>query len=606
MKKYLLTLFVILCGLISHAQRRYYLIRAGELPTDKVCYDLRPDENTVIWTLNNIYSVEQSRYALFTKRADSWWQVMTETAYGRHIDWSEVDASWSVVLKIRRTVDYPLTLVLGGVGTANGYTLTTAMVPADGEWRTLTIPLSSLPALPDFSDRYAGRLLQIHSDLGYAGDEVGIDYCYLTDDPSEADPGTVQPPKRYYFITNAHTPLNHTPYAVEDYSARMETRSEGWLQWSYIPYPYYSMNETSTAKEQLIAIEPIPMPDVTSDWVLMAQVRTDITTDLTIKLYLPDGRAFTDTISTADMVTDGKTWNRIFLPLQEMTAGMYGTTNDGVFFSIGAEDVPAGLWAIGSLMLTNDWTATDPDPHIPGDPSQQTRIYLIHDGTPLPEQMTCVDYRLFYTNYLSVSYGNNTTRNENESYLTLLPTNGWWSADISAASTVDLTAVNADWTLHTRIKTTSAYRPINLIFYKTGNAQLSRYQLTDALLPVSSNGEWYDFDIPMSDILGSETNLPSYNASRIFSFHSDNGGTAGVEVSMEYMYLSKQGESRPDPQPGLEPVEEPTIDPMPEPVMEGIDEILYLSPSRKFLHNGKLFIQRSNTIYTPQGLPISL
>jgi hypothetical protein len=122
---------------------------------------------------------------------------------------------------------------------------------------------------------------------------------------------------------------------------------------------------------------------------------------------------------------------------------------------------------------------------------------------------------------------------------------------------------------------------------------LARYELTDNLLPVAQNGNWFDFDIPMSEFLATNASLINYT-SRIFSFHSDNGGTAGVEVSMEYLYFSHEGESRPDPQPGLPPLDEPALEPAPAPVQEGIDTIQSSdsqSSNQKLLIDGHLFIR---------------
>ena len=589
------------------AEKRYYFFRAQDLPQEVQTVDLRPDKGITQLTLNNIYADAEARYALFNKKADSWWQIMVETSRGRTVDLSEVDASWYVKLKIRRTVNYTLSLVLAGAGTANAYPLTTARVPANGEWVELSIPLSDFPSLPAFSDKYAGRLLQIHSDLGYAGDVVGIDYCYLTDDPSATDPGTVLPPKRYYAVTNSKTPLSGTPYTVVDYSAQMDIRAQGWMQWSYVPFPYYSMDSDMPVTQQMLRKTECPMEDVNDDWYLIAQVRTDVEGDFVVRLYMPnDTIAYTDTLRDEDLVRDGVTWNRLCLPLYRMTPGVYHEPTDVLCSFTSLADAAAGEWTMPSLMLTNESAASDPIPLIPGDPAQETRIYLLNDGSPLPEMMNCTDYRLDQTNYLSVSYGNNTTRKAADAFLTLLPTNGWWSADVAAKTSVDLTAVDATWHMHTRVRTTSTYRPINIILYKENNAQLARYQLTEALLPVAQNGNWLEFDIPMTAFLTAGATLVNYTG-RILSFHSDNGGTAGVEVSMDYFYFAHEGESRPDPQPGEVPVDEPTIEPMPEPepIPQPEGWISVHDSTRpiaeKIFYNGQLFIRIGDTVYDVLG-----
>lgn len=607
MKRIWILMITFCLSLSLFAEKRYYFFRAQDLPQEVQTVDLRPDKGITQLTLNNIYADAEARYALFNKKADSWWQIMVETSRGRTVDLSEVDASWYVKLKIRRTVNYTLSLVLAGAGTANAYPLTTARVPANGEWVELSIPLSDFPSLPAFSDKYAGRLLQIHSDLGYAGDVVGIDYCYLTDDPSATDPGTVLPPKRYYAVTNSKTPLSGTPYTVVDYSAQMDIRAQGWMQWSYVPFPYYSMDSDMPVTQQMLRKTECPMEDVNDDWYLIAQVRTDVEGDFVVRLYMPnDTIAYTDTLRDEDLVRDGVTWNRLCLPLYRMTPGVYHEPTDVLCSFTSLADAAAGEWTMPSLMLTNESAASDPIPLIPGDPAQETRIYLLNDGSPLPEMMNCTDYRLDQTNYLSVSYGNNTTRKAADAFLTLLPTNGWWSADVAAKTSVDLTAVDATWHMHTRVRTTSTYRPINIILYKENNAQLARYQLTEALLPVAQNGNWLEFDIPMTAFLTAGATLVNYTG-RILSFHSDNGGTAGVEVSMDYFYFAHEGESRPDPQPGEVPVDEPTIEPMPEPepIPQPEGWISVHDSTRpiaeKIFYNGQLFIRIGDTVYDVLG-----
>ena len=605
MKRIWSILIAVIWTFSLHAENRIYFFRAQELPTDVSSVDLRPEKGLAHLTLNNIYPDTEARYALFTKRADSWWQVMTETNKGRTVDLSMVNESWVLKLKIRRTVNYTITIVLAGAGTANGYPLPVSKVPANGEWVELSIPLSQFPVMPAFSAEYAGRLIQIHSDLGYAGDLVGIDYCYLTDDAAGVDPGTVQPAKRYYIITNSRTPLSGIPYNVVDYSPRIDVRAQGWMQWSYVPFPYFSMETDMPVTQQMLCKSDCPMSDVNDDWYLIAQIRTDVEGEFVVRVYIPgDTVAYTDTLRAEDLIRDGVTWNRLCLPLYRMTPGVYHESTNVLCSFTALADAAAGEWTMPSLMLTNESSASDPIPVIPGDPAQETRIYLLNDGSPLPANMNCIDYRLDQTNYLSVSYGNNTTRKTADSFLTLLPTNGWWSADIAAQTPVDMTAVDDSWSMHTRIKTTSTYRPVNLILYKENNAQLARYQLTDALLPVAQNGNWFEYDIPMSAFLSAGATLVNYT-SRILSFHSDNGGTAGVEVSMEYLYFSHAGESRPDPQPGLEPVVEPVIEPMPqpEPSTEGwIDEPDNNRPkAEKIFYNGQLLIRIGESVYDVLG-----
>ena len=605
MKRIWIIGLVMLMASTIQAEKRVYFFRGQNLPAEVETIDLRPDKGVAQLALNNIYEDSESRYALFTKKADSWWQIMVETAKGRTANLSDVNSNWYLKIKMRRTVNYTLTIVLAGAGTANGYPITTSQLPADGEWHTLTIPLAQFPTAPLFSEKTTGRLLQIHSDSGYAGDLVGIDYCYLTNDPTGEDTGTVQPQKRYYFVTNSRTPLTNTPYAVVDYSKQTDIRANGWMQWSYVPFPYYSMEAEMPVAQQILLLNECPMEDVDADWFIIAQIQTNVQGAFEWRFYLPDGIAYTDTIEMDELIRDGKTWNRICLPLSKANKCLYTAPTALLWSLTSLAQTTAGEWSMGAMMLTNEPSATDPNPVVPGDPSQETRIYLLNDGSPLPENMNCVDYRLDQTSYLSVGYGNNTTRKATDSFLTLLPTNGWWSADIAAKTGVDLTMVDATWTMHTRIRTTSTFRPINLILYKESNAQLTRYQLTEAQLPTALNGQWVEFAIPMKELLANTPALINYT-SRILSFHSDNGGVAGVEVSMDYLYFSHAGESRPDPQPGQPLVAEPELEPAPK--TENIDNIYTQETNKthKFIYHNNLYIRKGNKLYDLLGRPTTI
>ena len=150
--------------------------------------------------------------------------------------------------------------------------------------------------------------------------------------------------------------------------------------------------------------------------------------------------------------------------------------------------------------------------------------------------------------------------------------------------------------MHTRVRTTSAFRPVNLILYKEGNAQLARYQLTEDMLPVAQNGTWFDYDVPMSAFMTEPATLINYT-SRIFSFHSDNGGTAGVEVSMEYLYFSHEGESKPDPVPGQPTVSEPDL----APSTEGLFDAWGTERPKKLIRGNRLIIQTGDNTYDVYG-----
>lgn len=597
MKRILYIALLVMVILPLQAEKRYYLIRGGNLPTTMETVDLRPTADVATYNLSNIDLVPNMRYALYRKSSDSWFQILTETATGRRVDLRAINSRWSLCLKVRRTVDYPLTLVLFGAGVANGYTIPTSMVPADGQWRELVIPLSMLPNLPEMTATYSGRLLQLHSELGFAGNEVGIDYAYLTDDPTTPDPGTEQPEERLYLVTNSTTPLVGTRYAVQDYSSFVQPHADGWMQWSYIPFPYYSMTEQMPVAYQLVSQIPNLLNAVDDEWYLVAYIRTNITADMSFRLFIGEN-VYADVLPAQSIVADNHTWNRICLPLAQMTHGQADRATE-ILFALTANDVMPGEYSIATLMLSNSPTSEDPKPVVPADPSQETRIYLVGDDQPLPEAMTTYDYRLFYTSYLNVGYGNNTTRATKDSYLTLLPTNGWWSADMTASQPVDLSMVDATWAVRARVRATTTYRPINMIFYSDdANHELRRYTLSAEQLPAT--GEWKDISIPMTELLGSQKSLPTYSGNhRVFTLHSDGGGSAGLEVSMEYLYFVHEGESRPDPQPGLPALDEPSW----EPIFLGWESARPTEvKTTKFIHNGQLLLRRDDHVYNLMGV----
>ena len=594
MKRLLIhTLFVALISaftIMAHAtETRYYFVRGGQLPQDITSVDLRPNYGGTEWNLRNIYRSENARYALFEKRADSWWQVTVNASKANPVDLSEIDNTWTLCMRLRRTVNYPLTLCLLGQTTAEGYTITTTEVPADGQWYTIKVPLSKFTTPLAFDQPQTNTLFRLHSDLGYAGNEVGIDFCYLTGDPTMLDLGQVRDETRFYLVSNDKTPRN-VPYDMTDYFSRISMKYSGWMQWAYVPFPFYSMDAAAPVAMQLCASTPLNMDIVDNDWCIVAQVMTDMQGELQATFYL-DGYAYAYTIAADQLTRDGKTWNRLYLPLDQAQLNTY-TQSTPVVFSLKANTMTAGIMSVASIMVTNNHSASDPKPVVPGDPANGQQIWLVNDGTPLPEMSNIVDYRLFYTDNLSVGYGNNTKRKETDPWLTLLPTNGWYSADVSAAKPVDLSAVQADWKMHAAISTTSTYRPINLILYKLANAQLYRYQLTENDLPTAQNGNWFEFEIPMSTFLGAEKSLPSYaQSNRILSFHSDNGGVAGVEVSLKYLYFSKEGESTPAPIPGETPMIEPTLTPV---STEGLDQITDDNQPTKILKDGQIYIRRAD------------
>ena len=78
---------------------------------------------------------------------------------------------------------------------------------------------------------------------------------------------------------------------------------------------------------------------------------------------------------------------------------------------------------------------------------------------------------------------------------------------------------------------------------------------------------------------------------------------------MDYLYFSHEGESTPDPQPGLPVVEEPQIQPLPDPEpepdpQEGLEQIINHKSqiiNHKFIIDGRLFIIRGEQLYDVLG-----
>ena len=71
---------------------------------------------------------------------------------------------------------------------------------------------------------------------------------------------------------------------------------------------------------------------------------------------------------------------------------------------------------------------------------------------------------------------------------------------------------------------------------------------------------------------------------------------------MEYLYFSKEGESRPDPQPTLPPVAEPELEPVQTP-----DGLFYpaITSAQKYIRNGLLVIQHQDKYFDVLGRPLT-
>lgn len=588
--KHVLVLLMACCFTsLVHAEKRYYFWRGGELPTADglTTVDLRPGHGTTSPTPNGnndnaLVWDEDLGYPRFTLSNAGWWSFNQTASAG--VDMTNIYndfSNWYLKIRVSTTISNSanINVILNTIGAAeNAFKLTTALLPRDGTWTELTLSLkndyttSNVTNLQNSfnSTSKTGTLFQIHSGSGVTEGTFGIDYAYLTNDPSGVDEGTAEsytPPTRYYLLTNDRTPSSSS-YDKIDYSADVNTAasvSSNWSMPGYATYPYYTMTTDGDADVEFTATtDNIELADVDNAWYLKTKIKTN--TSGIVKFTLIDCND-TEKIYTIPTGSITGEWVALNILLSDFVGSGNADYDcqkaiDDVVFKFEIENgVKDEFFYMAYLYITNEDinAVADPDPAEPIDPSKDRYIYFVNDGSDLPVggDVIYTDYRVgisnnvklaistqyhWYNEYYQVheptltrntgyDYLYFTTRNENSYSFSIQP-NG---------EGVDLQGVTEEWYLNMKVKVETTDRPINPYLYLPGSStKLGDGLFTDDMLSVTQNGTWVEIEIPLSAYsanleLGEYTDV---NGSIFELAGSNPGGLSDKVVAVEYLYLT--------------------------------------------------------------------
>lgn len=538
MKRTLMCVWACLLTLVLTAEQRYYFARGGELPTDALCTDLRPVSGLTTLVADNLQTDERYTYNFFNKPADSWWGLTWQTYGKNEVDMQHVTSQWTLKLKIKTTVPdtYPIHVVLNGTGTANAITLSPAQCPRNGKWHILSIPLSTYPISLNFTDKMKGKLFQLHSDGGEAGNILAIDYAYLTDDATQEDEGFVQSDKRYYLIINPKTPKQEG-YTKVDYSQNIHYAATPWKQPSYVSYPFLLLEQPATKAQLQCRTKnyDYQWADVNASWYLQLMLYKTMEGDITLHLSNAAGSALQYTIDDAQLPLEE--WTPLTIQLSSLTTDFALFTSEDIpIITLTMHNAANGTLSVAYAFFANNIQEDDPAPDMPRDPNAEQRIYLVNDGSPLPAGS--VDYRANILEGIEVLYNNAMVRDASVQYLaarTRADQSSWWSIDLRARQLVNLSEVTPEWNLYIKLKTEVTYRPINIILYPNNAAV--RYVMTEDILPLTAT-EGQELTLPMTTFIQSG-NLGQFSGSAsYFSFHADQSGITNALCAIEEMYFS--------------------------------------------------------------------
>lgn len=137
-------------------------------------------------------------------------------------------------------------------------------------------------------------------------------------------------------------------------------------------------------------------------------------------------------------------------------------------------------------------------------------------------------------------------------YLTLQVGNVGWSGfgfacDPARSATKDMSAVNADYTLHVAMKATNP--ATHCIIMEGGDGIAARVavgassfvdgsNITPAYTNFTRDGQWHLVEIPMTEFLNKGLRYPAPFKGNVFALLS--GGTSGVTVSLDAIYVYRK------------------------------------------------------------------
>lgn len=160
--------------------------------------------------------------------------------------------------------------------------------------------------------------------------------------------------------------------------------------------------------------------------------------------------------------------------------------------------------------------------------------YYFFRGGDLPENtadLTCVDLRKGQGT--NITLGNNATLTEKMYWTKIVTSNSWWSFNQNLSAAQDMSDVNyTEWYLKVKFRTNITYNDFNIRLLEQICWQVSQHNLD-----ITTDGEWNELTLSLSDAKGSHPAFGSFGAGKtILQFNSN--CTSGRFVDIEYAYLT--------------------------------------------------------------------
>lgn len=160
--------------------------------------------------------------------------------------------------------------------------------------------------------------------------------------------------------------------------------------------------------------------------------------------------------------------------------------------------------------------------------------YYFFRGGDLPENtadLTCVDLRKGQGT--NITLGNNATLTEKMYWTKIVTSNSWWSFNQNLSAAQDMSDVNyTEWYLKVKFRTNITNNDFNIRLLEQICWQVNRHNLT-----FTTDGEWNELTLSLSEALGSHPAFDSFSANKtILQFNSN--CTSGLYVDIEYAYLT--------------------------------------------------------------------
>lgn len=160
--------------------------------------------------------------------------------------------------------------------------------------------------------------------------------------------------------------------------------------------------------------------------------------------------------------------------------------------------------------------------------------YYFFRGGDLPENtadLTCVDLRKGHGT--NITLGNGATLTEKMYWTKIVTSNSWWSFNQNLSAAQDMSDVNyTEWYMKVKFRTNITNNDFNIRLLEQICWQVSQHNLD-----ITTDGEWNELTLSLSDAKGSHPAFGSFGAGKtILQFNSN--CTSGLFVDIEYAYLT--------------------------------------------------------------------